>query len=267
MYLRSFDGVSTYSLQLSNGAVSDIITVTGAWQRFSLTSTTTATNLQLRTQGDVTQQTADVLVWGAQDEHGSTATPYQRVTTQYDVTEAGVASVSYLYFDGGSDFMVTSTITPGIDKAQVFAGVRKLSDATSYAMVAELGAGSGAHISLMAPYVGATYGFDSAGTTIRNATSPTTFPAPRTDILTGLGDISGDRATLRVNGTQVAQNTSDQGTGNYGNAALNIGRRASGDFPFNGHLYSLITRFGPNLDAATIASTEAYVAGKTGIVI
>jgi hypothetical protein len=39
----------------------------------------------------------------AQLETGSTATNYQRVTTQYDVTEAGVASVSYLYDDLVSD--------------------------------------------------------------------------------------------------------------------------------------------------------------------
>lgn len=34
----------------------------------------------------------------------------------------------YLYFDGVDDFLVTPTITPGIDKVQVFAGVRRLTD-------------------------------------------------------------------------------------------------------------------------------------------
>ena len=91
--------------------------------------------------------------------------------------------------------------------------------------------------------------------------------APITSVLTGLGDISGDTSTLRVNGTQVSQGTADQGTGNFLAYPLYLGGRGGTSLFFTGHLYSLITRFGPTLDAATIASTETWVAGKTGIVI
>ena len=66
-----------------------------------------------------------------QFEVGTTATAYQKVVTQYEVTEAGVASVSYLSFDGVDDGMVTPTITPAIDKVQVFAGIRRISDAST----------------------------------------------------------------------------------------------------------------------------------------
>ena len=79
--------------------------------------------------------------------------------------------------------------------------------------------------------------------------------APNTNILTGLGDISGDRATLRINGVQAAQNTADQGTANYLAYPLYIGCRGGTSLPFNGRLYSLIVRFGSNLPAATIEKT------------
>jgi hypothetical protein len=211
-----------------------------------------------------------IFIWGAQLETGSTATPYQKVTTLYDVTEAGVPSCSYLAFDGVDDFMVTPTITPGIDKAQVFAGVRKLSDAAAGA-VAELsinyGLSDGSFI-LLAPEAGTpSYRFGSSGSVRVINAAASGFAAPITNVLTGLGDISGDLATLRANGTQAAQNTADQGTGNYLAYPIYIGRRAGTTLPFNGQLYSLVVRFGANLDATVISSTETFVAGKTGVTL
>jgi hypothetical protein len=210
--------------------------------------------------------TSGAYLWGAQLELGSTATPYQRVTTQYDVTEAGVASLGYLYFDGGSDSMVTSTITPGIDKAQVFAGVRKVSDATR-GVVAELSAtvvNPGTFV-VYAPSGTATpaYLFGSVGTSAGIATSPSSYAAPITNVLTGIGDISGDSAALRIDGTQVAQSTADQGTGNFLAYPLYIGARGGTTLEFQGHLYSLLVRFGPNLTDARISATESWVASKT----
>ena len=87
--------------------------------------------------------------------------------------------------------------------------------------------------------------------------------APTTNILTGTGDISGDSAVLRINGAQAAISTGDQGTGNYLAYPLYIGRRGGTSYPFNGHIYSLIVRFGANLDSTTIEQTENWVNGKT----
>jgi hypothetical protein len=56
-------------------------------------------------------------------ELGSVATPYQRVTTAFDVTEAGVRDCYYLQGNGVNTALVTGTITPGTDKVQVVAGV------------------------------------------------------------------------------------------------------------------------------------------------
>jgi hypothetical protein len=91
---------------------------------------------------------------------------------------------------------------------------------------------------------------------------PTGYAAPITNVLTGIGDIAGDNAILRVNGTQVAQNTADQGTGNYLAYPLYIGRRAGTSFPFNGQIFGLIVRFGSNLDAATISQTETWLGAR-----
>ena len=103
----------------------------------------------------------------------------------------------------------------------------------------------------------------------RSATSPAAgpYPPPVTYVLTGIGDISGDLATLRADGVQVATSTGDQGTGNYLAYPMYIGRRGGTSVPFNGNIYSLVTRFGANLDATTIGRTETYVAGKTGVTL
>lgn len=207
-----------------------------------------------------------IFIWGAQLETGSTATAYQKVVTQYEVTEAGVPSLSYLSFDGVDDFMVTGTITPGTDKAQVFAGVRKLSDA-GFQAIAETSTdptlNNGA-FSLACSVIGTqNYRFGSRGSTFVTAQSANTFAAPITSVLAGNSDISSDVVTLRINGAQAATSTSDQGTGNYLAYPLYIGRRGGSTLPFNGNLYGLITRFGPNLSSSLITQTEQWLNTKT----
>jgi hypothetical protein len=241
-------------------------TLTGNWQRLSVPVTGSTRYLDVSAANGATART--IWLWGAQLETGSTATNYQRVTTQYDVTEAGVASVGYLYFDGSGDFMVTSTITPGTDKVQIFAGVRKLSDATRAMMLEHSTSyGNAGTFGIESPTASAgnDYMFVSGGSVVAAASARGTgFVSPISNVVAGFGDIANDISTLRINGTQVAQSTANQGTGNYLAYPLYIGARSGTAIPFFGHLYSLITRFGANLDAPTIASTEAYVAGKTG---
>jgi hypothetical protein len=247
----------------------------GGWWRVSIPFTATAAihHVGIWFWNDTSIASAagteGVYLWGAQLETGSTATNYQRVTTQYDVTEAGVQSLSYLFFDGAANFMVTPTITPGTDKAQVFAGVRKLSDAAR-GMISEFSTttANNGSFGLEGPGfgAGATYGWTSKGTS-NGTVTPSGFAAPITNVLTGLGDISGDLATLRSNGIQVAETLTDQGTGNYLAYPLYLGRRGGTTLPYNGQLYSLVVRFGANLDATVISSTETFVAGKTGVTL
>jgi hypothetical protein len=174
----------------------------------------------------------------------------------------------YLEFDGVDDGMSTGTITPGTDKAQVIAGVRKL--AGDPGMIVESSTttfGNNGSLRLTDnSQTSGQYAFVSSGTAISGVVA-SGFAPPRTDVVTGLGDISGDTATLRVGGVQVAQNTADQGTGNFLAYPLFIGSRNNNQLRFRGRIYSLVVRFGPNLDADRIALAEAYAAAKTGITL
>jgi hypothetical protein len=175
----------------------------------------------------------------------------------------------FLLWDGSDDFLQSAaTIDPGaVDKVQVFAGVRKLSDAAR-GMILEssvsLSTNDGTFY-VAAPDVPAQqdFNFVSKGTTARGAQA-VSQTAPITSVLTGLGDIAAPSAILRLNGTQSSINTASQGTGNYLTYPHFIGRRGGTSLPFNGRLYQLITRFGANLTADQIAAAEAFVNQKTG---
>ena len=210
-----------------------------------------------------------LLLGRPQFEIGSTATAYQKVMTQYEVTEVGVQSTSYLRFDGVDDGMVTGTITPATDKVQVFGGLRKLSDA-AIGIVVELSALQGTNngtFNIRAPNgaASASFAMFTSGTiTAAFGDTNSGNAAPVTKVVTGISDISAPSAALKLNGTQVATSTATQGTGNYLAYPLYIGRRGGTTLPFNGRIYSLITRFGPNLTDGQITSTESWVNGETG---
>jgi len=274
------NGVETAWFDLSNGTVGTVAsggtaTITSAgngWWRCSHTrsSWTGGAILPFVTNANGVAVfnaagTENLLLWGAQLETGSTATAYQKVVSQYDVTEAGVASVSYLAFDGVDDMLVSSTVDFTDTNMVVFVGVRKLSDAATRHLV-ELGTGTQTgSFYLAAPniVVPASYLWAPRGSSTVLA-SATGFAAPITNVVTGLASIAGDVSTIRVNGTQVATSTGDQGTGPFRAYPIYIGRQAGGSFPFSGNLYSLIVRNAAT-DASTITSTEAWVAGQTGI--
>jgi hypothetical protein len=209
--------------------------------------------------------TSGVLVWGAQLELGSTATDYQKVVTGLEVTEASKRSVGYIFFDGADDGYVTPTITPSTDKVQVFAGVRKLSNAAQQ-IVAEHGPSStdGTFTLSAPPFTNGGFAFWSRGTTLSSNAFTGAPLAPVTQVVSGLGEISTDTAILRQNGAQVATSAQDQGTGNYLAYPLYVGRRGGISLPFNGRLYSLIVRFGPNLGTSRIEQVETWVNSKTG---
>jgi hypothetical protein len=270
-------GSGTFRLKNTHSGVLDNfsanVTATGTRQTIALTVTNSASAGNGLQAISIINSTGDaafsLTVHEFQLELSATATAYQRVTTQYDVTEAGVASTSYLAFDGVDDGMVTGTITPGVDKAQVFAGVRKLSDAAQGLLIesSSTSATTAGTVGLHAPRtISNRYGFNSQGTILASVTtSSAAYDAPNSSVVSGLADISGDSAIMRINGTQLTPTTTDQGTGNFLAYPLYIGRRGGASLPFKGNVYTLITRFGANLDAGVITNTETWVAGKTGI--
>jgi hypothetical protein len=282
-----YDGITGLSdfcnFDLVNGTVGtgtggQITAVGNGWYRCSVTGTSDATGNGLffcvassasapRLGGSFTGTSKTLYIWGADlrvTNDGVNLPVYQRVNTSTDYDATGFPY--YLSFDGSDDSMATNTITPGIDKAQVFAGVRKLSDAAQ-GVVAEMSAtiasNNGTFLLAAPDDASATFAFDSKGTTQVDAIA-SSLTAPLTRVVTGIGDISGDTAIIRINGVQADQETSDQGTGNYLAYPLYIGRRNNATLPLSGRIYSLITRFGANLDVVTINNTEVYVSGKMG---
>ena len=191
--------------------------------------------------------------------------PYQRVNTATDYDANPALFPAYLRCDGTNDGMQTNAIDfSGTDKMFVGAGVRKLSDAAG-AVFAELSStfANNGSFGVFAPdsaTVG-NYAFGSRGTSAASA-SKNGYAAPITNVLSGIGDISGDSSILRINGAQVAINTNNQGTGNYGNYPLYLFRRGGSSLPFNGWFYGGIIK-GATLTAAQIAVVERYLAGET----
>ena len=250
---------TTYTLRFEGtGSITLSGTKTGTYSAgtHSLTGVTAGT-LTATVTGTVSK--ADLRV--ANDGVGIPA--YQRVNTATDYDTVGFPT--YLRFNGSSSAMMTNTITPGTDKAQVFAGVRKLSDAAQ-AVVAELSAtiaSNNGSLLLSAPNsAAANFNFSSKGTVLADNTVAGNS-APKTAVLSGLGSISGDSNDIKINGGTATSVTTDQGTGNYLAYPLYIGARAGTSLWLNGRLYSMIVRFGSNLTTAQITNTEKYVNSKT----
>lgn len=172
---------------------------------------------------------------------------YQRVNTSTDYDTVGFKP--YLRFNGVSQWLQTNSIDFSYgDKMFVCAGVRKLSDAAT-GMLFETSTGAlVGSFSIRAPQGAANrYSFVSSGTFSGQADSSLSYASPITNVVSGIGNISGDQAILRINGAQAAISTANQGTGNYGNYPLYIGARAGTSLFFNGRLYQLVIAAGSEI--------------------
>lgn len=209
----------------------------------------------------------------------SVPTDYQRVgnvgTTPSDYDTTGFPL--YLRFDGTDDSLSTGSIDfSATDKMAVFAGVRKLSDA-NVAVLAEFGPSVFSTIGTWGLLLPDTTSAGSLGLDVHGSGSSSgiervsTGTAPASLVSTTVFDLAGttyatERPVKRVNGANATvlstAGDADTGGGNFTSRSLYIGRRNNAQFPFIGHLYSLIVR-GAATDAATITATETWVNGKT----
>lgn len=190
---------------------------------------------------------------------------YQRVTTATDYDTAGFPL--YLSYDGVDDGMATASVDfTGTDKMTVWAGVHKASDAAIGTFLELTGnsSSSGGSFAVFAPNSVAVsnYSWRSYGTVQSNA-GASGYAAPHSAVLAGIGDIAGDVATIRVNGT-ASTTATDQGTGTYANAAIYFGRRGGTSLPFNGREYSTII-LGRAATASEVSAMERFIASKSGI--
>tara|TARA_R110000822_G_scaffold85695_3_gene200331 strand:- start:251 stop:1036 length:786 start_codon:yes stop_codon:yes gene_type:complete len=175
-------------------------------------------------------------------------------------------SLYYLEFDGANDCLATSAIDfTGGDQMSVFAGAAKT--ASTNQVVAELSSSISSNNGSFRLFGSSTiWRYTSKGTNLVNG-SASDYGIPSTSVLSATSDISADQLTFNVDGDQEANPTSDQGTGNYGNYALNIGSRDNGaSLPLTGNIYGLVVRSTVS-SAAEIAATEAYMATKSGVTL
>lgn len=211
--------------------------------------------------------TSGVYIWGADlrvANDGIALPDYQRVVDAltYDTTGFPL----YLSCDGFDDWMATNSIDfSASDKMFVAAGVRKLSDAARGIIVESgINVGGVEDGTFLIDGPGLTpasdsFRFVSRGTFAAPTTAGAAYPAPISSVVAGLGDISGDSAVLRVNGVEVASDTTDQGTGNFGNYPLYLFRRAGTTYPFTGRFYNLVVRGGALPSEAQVAQVETYL--------
>lgn len=191
-------------------------------------------------------------------------TSYQRVTTATDYDTS--VCKPYLAFDGTDDSFGTNSINfSATDAMSVCVGVTKLSDA-ALQMIAELSVNlntNNGSFYLLGPdgAAGNNYSFASKGTS--STATNVSATSPVTNVITAQSKISTPLASIRKDGAAGSSSTATQGTGNFGNYPLFIGRRNNASFPFNGRIYQLVV-CGKTLSASELASTEAYVNSKTG---
>ena len=212
--------------------------------------------------------------------------PYQWVTTggaagyDTDVTKFP----PYLFFDGSDDWLSTANINfSATDKMSVFAGVRKLSDATNriiFETSANWGNNPGAfsmQISASVPNeytVTSNATYTNAGT--RTGYSLTSYTSPITNVAVANMDMSKaariDVIKPRIDGiiptlTGILDATITPA--NYGNYPLYIGARygtTTRSLFFFGRIYSLIVR-GALTSSPQLEQIEAYLASKTGVTL
>ena len=272
----SFTGTGTVTL---TGTYIGALVGIGAG-RTSLTFTPTAGTLTFTVTGSVTfAMLEDAAAFTTYQRTGASSGVAWPTPPSYDITEAGQPDLHYLHYNGVSSFMVSPTITPGIDKAQVFVGVRKLSDA-ALGMLMEFGPSVNATVGTWSHLLPDTTSAGSLGLDLRgNGTSGiqriSTGTAPATFVSAVAFDLSGttydtERPTKRINGATAtvlsAAGSADTGGGNFTAQTLYTGRRGGTSLPFNGLVYSKIIRFGANLTSKTIEDIEKWVNGKTGAV-
>ena len=260
---------ATFNLNLGTVASGSgtITSVGNGWYRCSIAITSVDSSEIIIIGQGAAPSAGNIFIWGASLVPTNQSTlPYQQVVTSTDYDATASNFPPYLKFDGVDDFMETASINfSTTDKVGVWAGVRK--NSINIGAVCELTVSTftnnGAFV-LFAPR-GVTFGdylFQSKGTVSSSALTGDSFPQPITNTLAAFGNISGDSASLNVNGVNVVTSTTDQGSGNFSNAPIYIGMRGGTLQPFLGSLFSLVIR-GALSTATQITDTETYTNSKT----
>ena len=248
-------GVTAQSQDVGNG-----------WRRVSISRTAVANEIARINMIPTTaitdfsgDGTSGIYIWGAQLEEGSTATQYQHVTDdlRYDITEPfGANSLNYLKFNGVDDGMsltgLTSPSTPitawfGYSATNAEVGINR------YLLDIQTGR--------------TTFGAstDTAGNIgyFEGDLPWSDFAADANAIKVLTYDLVEDNAKIRVDGTQEYSDATYDQQAIGGDITLFANYPSTSNF-LAGNLYSCILRAAESTDKE-IASTESYVAKKTGL--
>ena len=241
------------------------------WHRYEVSEAmfSWGTRIQFTTVG-----VTDITIAFMQREIGTTATPYQRVTTDSDYDGDPAKFPYYLKFDGVDDYLSTAAIDlTGTDKVTVFSGSRVLSSTVAIFYETSTNAIMGG-----AFYCASDYNALGVGDWMVSGNAATEFSTvadqPQRAVTTAQmsSAFTNSVGAVSVNVNGLAQtlennyNPTATSTGNFGNHALFIGARSGPTYPFTGNLYSLIIG-GALYDAATVIEAEAWVAEKTGVTL
>ena len=219
--------------------------------------------------GTIPVTTAGQPVGLIRDKSGRNNHAFQTNSTSRPILRKNaVTGANYLEFDGSDDFLQTDSIDfTATDKVSLFAGVRRLSDA-GVSTIAEFSANSALNTNSFYIVVlsnGAPQ-FNSRGSGNSATVSSQRFPAPASVVISSVGDISGKVSKIRANSGGYTVNVGNQGTGNYGNYPLYIGRRGGAGLPFNGHIYGLIG-IGKLVSDNEIVNIEKELAKRVGVTL
>ena len=248
-----------YTLAFSGaGSITLSGTATGTYTAGSNSITCTAGTLTLTVSGAVIN--ADLRVTN------DTALPaYQRVTTSTNYDTTGFPL--YLRFDGVDDGLASNSMVAGTNKTQLLVAERKLVDGIVQ-VFAEYGDLYGDGTSHLVSLSGTQYqAYAQGATSLQTASYPVS--APTTNVITNLCDMGSPFLRLRVDGTQVAQNTDVLGTGNFGTWPIRLGYSNFGGntYYLNGRIYGVIMRFGPDLSVQQLYQAENYLGQESGVSI
>ena len=230
-------------------------TATSEWQRFSFTTTAASSSMSHFGINNFDDSYAsDILIWGAQVEVATEASNYQKRVTDIDVTESGVGEVYYLKFDGVSDAMsLTGLTSPNTPITAWFGYSATNANSTDNRLLLDIE--TGRTFLTASGSVGGTLGYYDGA--YRN------FAADSDALKVLTYDLVEDNAKIRIDGTQEYSDATYDQKAIGGQIGLFSNLRVDANH-VAGNLYSCILRAAESTDKE-IASTESYVAKKTGL--
>lgn len=177
-----------------------------------------------------------------------------------------VTGAYYLEFDGLDDFYVTNSINfTTTNKVALLTAARKVRESVQFECLLNFGASAtNGSFALMLSSAFTSSSFENRGTLARYAVSAP-YTAPKSQVLTGIGDLQENKTILRTSGLQTAVDTS-LGSGNYSNSQLFIGRRDGASQSARLDMYGLIGVSRLTTDNE-IAAIEKELAKRIGVTL